>query len=117
MVYIGVCSLAVLIDSCYQQSLSEVGNSLHHHSFSEIINFVFGMFELCPNILAIGDFAIFQNYESLKWQQVEVKNIFYMWLLKYKNGQFHYHTMIFNLRGVSPAHRIVVNRHDSQQGV
>ena len=55
MVY-GVCSLAVLIDSCYQQSLSEVGVSLGR-PYPKLLNLFLDLFfQLCPNILAILPF-------------------------------------------------------------
>ena len=69
MVY-GVCTLAVLIDSCYQQSLSEVGVSLRR-PYPKLLNLFLYLFFLTLSEY-IGDFAIFQNYESLRWQQVEV---------------------------------------------
>ena len=53
MVY-GVCTLAVLIDSCYQQSLSEVGVSLGR-PYPKLLTIFLELFffKLCLNILAI----------------------------------------------------------------
>ena len=59
MVYVGVYSLAVLIDSCYQQSLSEVGVSLHHHKSRRPYPKCLTLFLECSNILAILPFFKF----------------------------------------------------------